>query len=337
VSAATKPNVAVAITTTLAKQMFRPDDWATLCEAVNVNGPVDAENVTPETMAEMLRDADAVITGWRTPPLTSAMLEASPRLRLLAHSAGSVKFLLSGEMFEKLAVTNAAGANAVPVAEFTVAMIVSLLKQVPWTSAAMARGDDAEVARRKAIVRELQDMTVGLIGASRVGREVIRLLGSYSRLQIKVYDPFLTDEAAAAMGVTKTSLDEACGCEVVSLHAPNLPSTRHMINARTLALMPDHAVFINTSRGALVDEAALVAAVRERPLYVALDVTDPEPPTPDSPLRREPNILLTPHTAGALNQAKLDMGRWAIDETLRFLRGEKLHTPVTRTMFDSEA
>jgi phosphoglycerate dehydrogenase-like enzyme len=110
-----------------------------------------------------------------------------------------------------------------------------------------------------------------------------------------------------------------------------------MLNAQTLALLPDHAVLINTSRGSLIDEDALVAEVRRRPLYVYLDVTDPEPPRSDSPLLNEPNILLTPHIAGAMSQARKDMGRMAIDETLRFLRGEALEHEVTRGMLPTQA
>ncbi len=112
-----------------------------------------------------------------------------------------------------------------------------------------------------------------------------------------------------------------------------------MLNARVLSLLPDHAVFINTSRGALVDEAALVAEVRRRPLYVLLDVTDPEPAAPDSPLRTVPNILLTPHIAGVTPRsggvnrpAARAMGRLAIEQVLRFLRREPLEHEVTREM-----
>jgi phosphoglycerate dehydrogenase-like enzyme len=186
-------------------------------------------------------------------------------------------------------------------------------------------------------VRELRDLYVGLIGASRVGREVIRLLKSYPRLRVLVYDPFLTECAAQQLGVQTASLEDVCRCDVVSCHAPSLPTTRHMLDVRTLALMPNHAVLINTSRGALIDEAALVAEVQRRPLYVYLDVTDPEPPSPHSPLLREPNILITPHIAGCMNQGRKDMGRMAIDETLTFLRGEPLEQEVTAAMLPTQA
>src|SRR5581483_4071727 len=138
----------------------------------------------------------------------------------------------------------------------------------------------------------------GIIGASRIGRIVIGMLKGYNGVGVKLFDPYVSSEQASAMGVQSASLDDVCRCEVVSVHAPNIPETRHMLNARTLGLLPDHAVLINTSRGALIDEAALIAELRRRPLYVALDVTDPEPPAKDSPLRSEPNVILTPHIAG---------------------------------------
>jgi phosphoglycerate dehydrogenase-like enzyme len=186
-------------------------------------------------------------------------------------------------------------------------------------------------------MRELQDMDVGIIAASRVGREVIAMLKTYSRINIKCYDPYLKPEAAEKLGVTLVSLQEACRCEVVSIHAPNIPETNRMFNARTLALLPDNAVLINTARGALVDEDALVNELKRRPLYACLDVTDPEPPKPDSPLRTAPNLILTPHVAGAVQQGCRDMGQLAIDEVLRFIAGEKLQHEVTREMMPTQA
>jgi phosphoglycerate dehydrogenase-like enzyme len=254
---------------------------------------------------------------------------------MIAHSAGSVKGIVTDAVYDRgIRVTTAAGANAAPVAETTVAMMVVMLKRIPWLFG--SRGDKAMI---KAIgpIRELRDLRVGLIAASRVGREVIRLLKYYPRLRVLVYDPFLSADEAAELGVEKATLEQVCACEVLSIHGPSIPETQHMLNARTLGLLPDHAVLINTSRGSLIDEAALVAEVQRRPLYVYLDVTDPEPPAPNSPLRNEPNILLTPHVAGAMNQGRRDMGRLAIEEAMRFLRGEPLDHEVTRTMLGTQA
>ncbi len=328
-----KPSVVFLLPEHTHGRMFRPTDLARLSEQAQIHGPV-----LPQAAERVLAEARVLITGWGTPAIDPSILGTAPQLGLIAHSAGSVKSLVGDAVFDRgIKVTNSAAANAVPVAHFTVAMMVSLLKQVPWLTRAYMAGDRQEVQRRRAVCRELQDIQVGLIGASRVGRETIRLLKAYPGVSIYLYDPYVTAEQARSMGVTLVSLDDACRCPVVSIHAPNIPETRHMFNAHTLALLPDHAVLINTSRGALVDEAALLNEVRRRPLYISLDVTDPEPPPADSPLLKEANILITPHIAGAMNQACKDMGSFAIDETLRFLNGEALQAEVTHAMMPTQA
>ncbi len=327
-----KPVVAMALARAMHDVMFSPDDLARLRDAASVVGP--AETGAANHIRPLLNDAAVAITGWQTARFDATLLDCAPKLRLIAHSAGSVKNLVNDTAYDRgIRVISAAAANAPPVAETTVAMMVVMLKRIPWLLS--AHGDKGAI--RTAPVRELRDVRVGLIGASRVGREVVRLLKSYPRVRVLVHDPFLTEPDARELGVEIASLDDVCRCDVVSVHAPSLPTTRHVFNARTLGLLPDHAVLINTSRGVLIDEAALVAEVRRRPLYVYLDVTDPEPPACDAPLLREPNILITPHVAGCMNQGRRDMGRMAIDETLRFLRGEPLEQEVTRDMLPTQA
>jgi phosphoglycerate dehydrogenase-like enzyme len=333
-----KPIVVLALSQEMAGEMFRAADLSRLSAAAEVRGPFSGETLRDGVLGKALSGASVVITGWGTPRLESHLLGESNSVRLIAHSAGSVRHLVNDRTFARgIRVSNAADVNAIPVAQFTIGAITMLLKQVPWIGLAYARGDRAEVERRKRQVRELQDIDVGIIAASRVGRLVIEMLKAYPRVRVKLYDPFVTVEQARELGVELVSLEDACRCEVVSIHAPNLPSTRHMFNAQRLALLPDHAVLINTSRGALIDEAALLAEVNRRPLYVALDVTDPEPPAPNSPLRTAPNVYLTPHIAGAMKQARLDMGQVAIEETLRFLAGEPLKHEITREMLPRQA
>jgi phosphoglycerate dehydrogenase-like enzyme len=327
-----KPVVALALSRAMHDVMFTPEDLARLHAVATVVGP--AESGAEQHVRPLLQSAVVAITGWGTAHFGANLLADAPKLKLIAHSAGTVKNLVNDAVYDRgIRVINAAAANAPPVAETTVAMMVVLLKRIPWMLS--AHGDKSCI--KDGPVRELRDLDIGLIGASRVGREVIGLLKSYPRLRVKVYDPLLTEDEARQLGVEIASLEDVCRCEVVSVHAPSLPETYHMLNARTLGLLPDHAVLINTSRGALIDEDALVAEVRKRPLYVYLDVTDPEPTAPDSPLRREPNILITPHIAGGMNQGRRDMGRMAIDETLRFLRGQPLAQEVTRDMLPTQA
>src|SRR5688500_3866964 len=177
-----KPVVALARAQEMCRQMFFAEDLARLREVADVlDAPVRAD---PSTLRPLLRDATVAITGWGSPLFDAALIECAPKLRLVAHSAGSVKPIVSPAVYDRgVRVVTAAAANATPVAEFTVAMMVAMLKQVPWIAVAYAAGDAG--ARARANVRELRDMTVGIISASRVGREVIRMLQSYPRLKIK--------------------------------------------------------------------------------------------------------------------------------------------------------
>jgi phosphoglycerate dehydrogenase-like enzyme len=328
-----KPIVAMALSRQVYGMMFASCDLQRLASAATVVGP--AETASAAELDRILADAEAAITGWGSAAFDEALLGRSPKLKLIAHSAGSVKRIVTEAVYKRgIHVTTAAAANAAPVAETAVAMMVVMLKKIPWL---LASGGDKQAIAANAPLRELRDLSVGLISASRVGREVIRLLKCFPRLRMKVYDPHLSAEGARELGVELASLEDVCRCEIVTVHAPNIAATRHMLNARTLSLLPDHAILVNTARGALIDESALIAEVRRRPLYVYLDVTDPEPHPPDSPLRREKNILITPHIAGGMNQARRDMGCLAIDETLRFLRGEPLQHEVTRAMLPTQA
>lgn len=328
-----RPIVALAVSRSVHAMMFTDDALALLREAGAVVGPVEV--ATPEAVRPLLAGATVAITGWGTPRFDEFLLTAAPKLRLIAHSAGSVKPIATEAVYDRgIRVTTAAAANAAPVAETTVAMMVVMLKRIPW---AIRQPWERKRLQQGGPIRELRDLNVGLIGASRVGREVVRLLRSYPRLRVKICDPYLSPSDAAAMGVELAPLDEVCRCDVVSVHAPSVPATRQILNARTLALLPDHAIIINTSRGSLVDEAALLAEMRRRPLYAYLDVTDPEPPPADSPLFHEPNILVTPHISGGMNQAQKDMGRLAIGQALRFLRGQPLEHEVTREMLPTQA
>jgi phosphoglycerate dehydrogenase-like enzyme len=171
--------------------------------------------------------------------------------------------------------------------------------------------------------------TVGIVGASRIGRRVIELLRPF-QLDVLVSDPYLDADAARRLGVDRRELDELLAAsDVVSLHAPALPSTRHMIDARRLALLRDGATLINTARGSLVDQDALVAELASGRIDAVLDVTEPEVLPPDSPLYELPNVVLTPHIAGALGVELRRLGDAAIDEIERYAAGEPFAHQVT--------
>src|SRR3954454_8012408 len=224
---------------------------------------------------EALADVEVLITGWGTPELTESTLEKMPRLRAVVHAGGSAAPLLPTSMHGRIRVSAAAEVNAIPVAEYTLAMVLLASKQVFHSSARYR-------AERCYIDREVEfphagnfGQTVGIVGSSRIGRRVIELLAPFD-LRILVYDPFLDDASAAALGVETVSLAELFrASDVVSLHAPLTGSTQGMVGARQLALMKTGATLINTARGGLVDHEALERELLSSRLFAILDVTDP--------------------------------------------------------------
>jgi phosphoglycerate dehydrogenase-like enzyme len=277
-----------------------------------------------------LAHAEVILSSWGGPALEAPALAAAPGLRALVHAAGSVKPYVSAALWRRgIVVSSAAAANAVPVAEFTLAMILLANKQ----TLRLARTFRERRARLD-LLADVSDAgnyakTVGVVGASEIGRRVIELLRPHD-LRVLLFDPYLDAPAARALGASRADLDELLAAsDVVSLHAPSLPSTRHMLDGRRLALLRDGATLINTARGALVDQDALVAELRSGRIDAVLDVTDPEPPPPDSPLYDLPNVVLTPHIAGAIGLEVRRVGNAAIDELARYAAGHAFLHPVT--------
>jgi phosphoglycerate dehydrogenase-like enzyme len=163
-----------------------------------------------------------------------------------------------------------------------------------------------------------------------IGRKLIELLKPFT-LKVVVVDPHLSDADARTLGVAKVSLEEAfADALVVSNHLPNLPELRGVLNEPLLASMRPGATFINTGRGAQVDEAAMAKVFAARPdLTALLDVTNPEPPEADSPLYRLPNVRLSTHIAGSLGDEVIRMADWMIEEFLAFQSGRPLRYAVT--------
>ena len=275
-----------------------------------------------------LEEAELVLSTWGMPRLDAAFLARAPRLRRVFYAAGSVHYFVTEESWARgVRVTSAWSANAVPVADYTLGLILVSLKW-GWRQAAAMRG--LLPAAAKDDVPGTYGSTVGLVSMGAVGRLVRERLRPFE-LRVLAHDPFLPPGEAARLGVEPTSLEELFRrSDVVSLHTPLLPTTRGMIGGAELGLMREGATFINTSRGAIVREPELIETLRRRlDLQAVLDVTDPEPSQPDSPLRSLPNVMLTPHIAGSIGPERRRMGAMMVDEVRRHLQGLPLRGEVT--------
>jgi phosphoglycerate dehydrogenase-like enzyme len=299
---------------------FPPDVLHRLCRLVDIDPAVA---LTSFRDTGPLREAEILITGWGCPRIDARVLDAAPRLRACFHAAGTVKNHLDPVVFERgLAVSSAASANAVPVAEYTVAALILGAKN------AFVRSRDYGLPDNRHLDSGLTGCTVGVVGASRIGRLVLSWLERFAVTPL-LYDPTVTARQARQLGADLVDLDTLCRrSNLLTIHAPALPETRHLIDRRRLALMPDGAVLINTARGSLVDTDALVPECASGRLSAVLDVTEPEPLPAGHPLLALPNVFVTPHLAGAQGREVRRLGEFATAEIGRFLRGEPLHGAV---------
>ena len=277
------------------------------------------------------REVDYVFSTWGMPNLSEREWRGLPNLRAVFYAAGSVHSFARPLLKTGIRLFSAWEANAVPVAEYCLAQILLAGKGfLPVTQGLRERGKEAW---NPVLARGNRGQVVALLGAGKVGRALIRLLQPFN-MRLLVFDPFLTDDQARALGVEKVDLESAFRRgQVVSNHLADVPDTRGMIGRSLLGSMPHGALFLNTGRGATVDEAALWVVLRERPdLYAVLDVCASEPPPPDSPAYRLPNVFLSPHVAGSLGSELQDMAFAMINELESLLRGGPLHAEVTEDM-----
>ena len=307
---------------------FREPQLDRLRELAVVGDPIRLDALDGARLSE----ADVIITSWGAPPITVAHLDAAPRLRAVLHAAGSVRGLLPDEAWERgIVVTSAADENARPVAEYTLAAIIFAGKRAPFLAAeARTRRDQWSFADQGESLTN-RGRTIGLVGWSRIGRRTAEMLALLETGAVLVADPTITPDDLAGTGAELVDLPELLRrSDVVSLHAPSLPETYHLIGARELALMPDGATLVNTARGAIVDTAALEREASSGRLSAILDVTDPEPLPPTSVLYDLPNVMITPHIAGSLGSEARRMSDQALDELERLVLGQPVQAPVTR-------
>lgn len=278
-----------------------------------------------------LADTEILLTSWGAPRLDAELLDRMPRLRAVVHAAGSVQQLVSDELWERgITVTSAADANAVPVAEYTFATIILAFKRafvhMRSPSTVVEWRDLVGSTRYGSVGR-----TVGIVGFSRIGRRVVRMLGQLDGIRIIVADPFVSAQAVADAGAELLPLDDMLGqVDVLSLHAPALPETRHMIGAAELAALHEGATVINTARGWILDHDALLAECESGRLDAVLDVTEPDPLPTDSPLRTLPNVALTPHIAGSMGNEARRLADSALDDVEALLHGGVPSQVITR-------
>lgn len=280
--------------------------------------------VIPEGTLANLAGADAAIIGRSV--VDAAFIErAGPGLKLVVrHGIGYNTLDVPAATRYGVLAANTPDAPTESTAEHAVALLLALAKTIvrsdmimranqPWTHADL-RGT------------ELRDQVLGVIGYGRIGRRVTEICALGLKMRVKVFDPFVTAATDLPAGVDGVESLDALLPQVdfLTLHTPLTADTYRLIGERELRLMKRGAYLINASRGPVVDEAALIRALVDDHLAGAgLDVFDPEPPLPDNPLLRMPNVVVTPHVASNTHQGYARMSHGVVDQVLQVLQGER--------------
>ncbi|MBD0735689.1 hydroxyacid dehydrogenase [Streptomyces sp. CBMA29] len=332
-----RPVALFAMSAEVLNSVYPPDLMDRLRTSVDISPVLVTEDFHTPQARRALAGAEILLSGWGCPHIDDTVLDAAPGLRAVLHAGGSVKGIMASGWWDRgLVVSSASAANALPVAEYTLGMI-------------MLAGKDLFAARERYRAQRtftIAEITpgignfgrrVGIVGASRIGRRLIELLRPFD-FQVLLADPYVGPSEAAALGVRLLPLDELLRTsDIVTVHAPALPETHRMIGRRELELMPERAVLINTARGSLVDTDALVTELRRGRISAVLDVTEPEPLSAGSPLFDLPNAFLTPHLAGSQGNEVRRMGQYVADELERLLAGLPLAHRVDPADLDRAA
>jgi D-3-phosphoglycerate dehydrogenase len=267
-------------------------------------------------VVEEIRDADALVVRSAT-KVTAQLLAKAERLRVIGRAGTGVDNVdLSAATQKGVVVMNTPGGNAVSVAEHTLALLLALARRIPQADALMKQG---RWEKKKLEGMELRGKTLGLIGLGQIGSDVARLARAFE-MQIIAYDPYVSSLMAGELGVKLAPIEEVFkSADFISLHCSATPETRHLVNARTLALAQPGLRIVNCARGELINEADLLAALESGLVAgAALDVFETEPPK-DSKLVSHPSVIATPHIAGSTEEAQEIVGIRIAEQVRDFL------------------
>ncbi|MGO4495747.1 hydroxyacid dehydrogenase [Paenibacillus sp. 2RAB27] len=284
---------------------------------------------TPVELKSQLADASACISTWGSSSITHEILGSAPKLELFVHMAGSVKNVITAEAYDR-GVTVLSGGHAIAesVAESILAMILSVGHRIKLVDESMRGNISWKSSAMEA--DELRGKTVGFIALGMVTREVIRLLQPF-QLHFIGYDPYMKPEKAAELGVELMPLHAVFErAQILSLHLPQIPETYRMIGREELRLIQNGGLLINTSRGSVINEQALIEELSTNRFFAALDVFEQEPLSLESELRRLPNVLVRPHIAGVNPSSRKRIGRSLVEDMHRYFNGQGILHGVSK-------
>ncbi len=288
---------------------------------------------SPERLREIIPGYDALIIR-SSVQVDADLLAVASRLKVIGRAGvGLDNVDIDAASLRGVIVMNTPGANTIATAEHTMAMLLALCRHVPQADASMRAG---RWTRSRFLGVQLYGKTLGIVGLGRVGARVAQRAQAFG-MKVIAFDPYISDDVARELKVTLVDLDELLAhSDFITLHTALTPETRGLIDAQAIARMKPGVRLVNCARGALVDETALGEALRSGHVAgAALDVYSDEPLPADSPLRRLPNVVLTPHIAASTVEAQRDVGTQIVDQILAALRGEDFRNAVNMPVADA--
>ncbi len=315
-------------------EVIHPQAVALLEKSAQVVRPKDHSR---QAYLDALRDIDGMVA--RKVYVGAEEMDHAPKMRIIArHGVGLDSVDLPEATKRGIVVTNTPGENRESVAELAITFMLALARRMPQAQKAMANMPKGDVGIFSALLKQynltgmdLEGKSLGIIGTGRIGSSVARKCMAAFDMKVTGYDPYVSAQVMKSFGVKKVDRlsDLLQGIDFLTVHAPLTQETRGMVGEKELASMKKGAYVINTARGGIVSEPALLKALNSGHIAAAaLDVWEVEPPDPKDPLLNHPNLLGTPHYAGTTEESLYRVGMAAVEEVLRFLRGEPPKYPV---------
>lgn len=291
-----------------------------------------------EEHVDILGGIDVGFSTWGMPKFTGEHIDRMPNLKAVFYGAGSVQSFARPLLERDVKVFSAWVANGIPVAEFTLSQILLSCKGYFRNIHDIRENPESRIHGSAHKGPGIYDATVSLIGFGVIARKLAELMRAFS-LRVRVVDPYVDDATLRAYGVERTTLEDAFSTSlVVSNHLPNISSTVEMIRGEHFRSMREYATFINTGRGRQIRESEMIEVLTGRPdLTALLDVTYPEPPPPDSPLYTLPNVRLSSHIAGSIQNEVVRMADFMLEEYDRWISGRDTRYEVTLPMLETMA
>lgn len=286
---------------------------------------------TSDELKERLQGKDICVTGWGCPVLDEEVLQNADRLKMIAHTGGSVKPYVTDAVYERgIKVVSGNRVFAESVAESVIAYALSSLRDIPYYSRRLKEGYWPQQFRNKGLL----DRSVGIVGYGMIAGFVVQMLKPFHN-RIKVFSRHIGEEELKKQKMEKAELSEIFStCDVISIHSGMTKENYHLITEELLRSMKPGALLINTARGAVIDEEALVRVLKEQDIYVVLDVYETEPLPKGHPLTECERAILMPHMGGPTIDRRLAVTRAVMSDISHFLDGKELDCEISRAYAD---